>query len=162
MKIVGFSQNLAPHFEAINKDWIERYFTLEPIDQLILGNPKEKIIDDGGAILFAVESDEVLGTVALKKHSEEVVELTKMGVYEKARNRGVGRKLILAVLEKAEDMGFKKIVLYSSRKLENAIHLYRKMGFQELSCYDDLYERCDIKMELSLNQNVSNHPSDNQ
>ncbi|MER3327996.1 MAG: GNAT family N-acetyltransferase, partial [Candidatus Kapaibacterium sp.] len=75
---------------------------------------------------------------------------TKMGVYEHARNQGIGKELIVAAIEKAKEMGFSELVLYSNRKLENAIHLYRKMGFTELSCYDDLYERCDIQMEMSL------------
>ncbi|MDO7619507.1 MAG: GNAT family N-acetyltransferase, partial [Flavobacteriaceae bacterium] len=40
-------------------------------------------------------------------------------------------------------------ILYSSRQLENAIHLYRKKGFVEIPVEKEVhYERCDIKMEL--------------
>ncbi len=150
MKIINYKPDLAIHFEQINRDWIEKYFVVEPIDEQVITQPEKEIITKGGAVLFAVEGEDVLGTVALKKHTEQKIELTKMGVYEHARNRGIGKELIVAAIEKAKEMGFSELVLYSNRKLENAIHLYRKMGFTELACYDDLYERCDIQMEMSL------------
>jgi ribosomal protein S18 acetylase RimI-like enzyme len=150
MKIVDFNSDLAPHFEAINRQWIAKYFTMEPIDEAVLSKPIEHIINPGGAILFAIDGEEVVGTVALKKHDDQVVELTKMGVYEQHRNGGIGQLLIDAALDKARAMGFSKIILYSNRKLENAIYLYRKTGFTEFSTCEQRYERCDIQMERSL------------
>jgi hypothetical protein len=41
----------------------------------------------------------------------------------------------------------KKQVLYSNRKLANAIHLYKKYGFYEVPMDSDHYERANIKME---------------
>ena len=150
MDIIEFAPELARHFDRINRDWIEKYFVMEDRDDLVLRNPEEQIIDPGGAILFAKEGDEILGTVALMKHSKEVVELTKMGVYESARNGGIGKLLLAAVQEKAKSLGFKTLILYSNRKLENAIHLYRKNGFQEIDVADDHYDRCDIQMKMEL------------
>ncbi len=150
MEIIPFHQNFAHHFDAINRDWIERYFKVEPIDDQVLKNPKKAIIDPGGAILFAVDGEEVVGTVALKKHTDDTVELTKMGVYQKSRNKGTGKLLIQAAIEKASAMGFSKIILYSNRVLENAIYLYRKAGFREVNNSEDPYQRCNIKMELPL------------
>lgn len=150
MKVVDYSPHLAPHFKAINEGWIKEYFQLEPIDVQILNDPESHLIQSGGAILFIQSDDQTLGTVALKKHTDSVVELTKMGVYPEARNKGLGKQLIEAAMVKSRILGFKKIVLYTNRKLLPAIHLYKKMGFREISCYDDLYERCDLKMEVDL------------
>ena len=150
MKIVEINPETSHHFDMINRQWITKYFSMEPIDEEVLTNPFEKIIHPGGTVLFATEGNEIIGTVALKKHSESIVELTKMGVYEHARNRGAGKILIQAAIDKAKDMGFTKVILYSNRKLENAIHLYRKLGFVEFSTCDQLYARCDIQMEKKL------------
>ena len=47
--------------------------------------------------------------------------------------------------------GWKKFILYSNRKLENALHLYRKYGFREIDIEENNpYGRGDIKMELNL------------
>lgn len=150
MEIINYSPELADHFDAINRHWIVKYFVMEDRDNLVLKNPIEQIIDPGGVILFAREKDEILGTVALMKHSDEIIELTKMGVYESARNKGVGKLLMAAAQEKAKSLGFKTLVLYSNRKLENAIHLYRKYGFEEMALSGHHYDRCDIQMEMSL------------
>jgi len=150
MEIIDYSPELAHHFDAINRDWIMKYFTLEPIDDDVLTHPEERIINPGGAILFAKLHDKIVGTVALMKHSDETIELTKMGVYESARDKGIGKVLLQAAIEKARQMGFAKLILYSNRKLENAIHLYRKFGFTEFTEQDTHYARCDIMMEMPL------------
>jgi hypothetical protein len=50
-----------------------------------------------------------------------------------------------------KDINLKSIILYSNRKLENAIYIYRKYGFTEVTVEDDCpYKRCNIKMELKL------------
>jgi len=150
MEIIVYKPELAHHFDAINRDWIKKYFTVEPIDHDVLTHPEERIIQPGGAILFAQKGNNVVGTVALMKHTEDTIELTKMGVYETARNEGIGKELLRAAIEKAREMGFKRLILYSNRKLENAIHLYRKVGFTEFTDDDMHYVRCDIMMEMNL------------
>jgi ribosomal protein S18 acetylase RimI-like enzyme len=58
--------------------------------------------------------------------------------------------LVKAILEKAKEMGAKKVVLYSNSKLEAALNIYRKFGFRELVPECGKYLRCDIKMEIEL------------
>ena len=48
-------------------------------------------------------------------------------------------------------MSLKKIILYSNKKLKNAIHLYLKYNFIEIALEDNCpYVRANIKMELSI------------
>lgn len=66
--IIRWEQKYRNDFIRLNREWIERYFRLEPCDLKILGNPEAEIIDKGGEIFFAVKNDAVIGTCALVYH----------------------------------------------------------------------------------------------
>ena len=150
IKIIEYSSELQPNFERINKQWVEHYFSLEPIDLLQLENPEKTIINKGGAILFAKEGESIIGTVALSNIGEGVYEMIKMGVVPEAQGKKVGKMLGLAILEKAKQLGAKKVILYSNSKLAAALQLYKKLGFKDLAPECGKYNRCDVKMELDL------------
>jgi GNAT superfamily N-acetyltransferase len=150
IRIIEYSPELQPYFERINKQWVEHYFSLEPIDLLQLENPEETILDKGGAILFAKEGESIIGTVALSKSEEGIYEMIKMGVVPEYQGKKVGKMLGLAVLEKAKQLGANKVILYSNSKLGTALQLYKKLGFKELVPECGKYNRCDVIMELDL------------
>jgi ribosomal protein S18 acetylase RimI-like enzyme len=150
IEIIEYNRDLQPDFERINKQWVEQFFTLEEFDRNQLEHPQEYIIDKGGAILFARDGGQILGTVGLVKSGEGVYEMIKMGVSPEARGRGVGQLLGKAILEKARALGGRKVLLYSSSKLEAALGLYRKIGFQEIPMGCSQYGRCNVKMEIDL------------
>ncbi|HMI01089.1 MAG TPA: GNAT family N-acetyltransferase, partial [Pedobacter sp.] len=58
-----------------------------------------------------------------------------------------------AVIEKARSLGARKIYLESNTILTPAINLYHKLGFKKVAGHATPYERCNIQMELSLNNN---------
>jgi ribosomal protein S18 acetylase RimI-like enzyme len=136
-------------FEKFNRDWIEKFFWMEPIDFAVLQKPEEYIIKKGGSILMASCDKEMAGTVALKYVEPGVYEFTKMAVDERFRGQKVGLLLSEAAIIKARELGAHKIILYSNTVLAPAISLYRKLGFKEVPL-DAAYERSDIKMELTL------------
>jgi ribosomal protein S18 acetylase RimI-like enzyme len=150
VQIIDYSPDLQPHFEKINKEWVEKYFTMEPFDFEQLSNPQEIILNKGGAILFAKEGEEIIGTVGLTKSADGTFEMVKMAVIPQAQGKKVGQLLAASILEKAKTMGAKKVVLYSNTKLEAALSLYRKFGFKETPPECGKYGRCDIKMEIDL------------
>lgn len=150
IQIIPYSSELQPAFEQINKEWVIQYFSLEPFDIMQLENPEAHILSKGGAILFAKEGEEIIGTVGLVKMEEGIFEMIKMGVRPKAQGKKVGQMLVKAILEKAKEMGAKKVVLYSNSKLEAALNIYRKFVFRELVPECGKYLRCDIKMEIEL------------
>jgi GNAT superfamily N-acetyltransferase len=149
LEIITYRPEHQPWFEKFNRDWIERYFWMEPIDVAVLQHPEEHILSKGGTILMASCDKEIAGTVALKYVSPGVYEFTKMAVDEKFRGQKVGLALAKAAIEKARGLGAHKIILYSNTLLEAAISLYRKLGFREIPV-DGTYERSNIKMELIL------------
>lgn len=147
--MLDYTSFYQPWFEKLNRNWIEKYFWMEPIDVAVLQDPETYIIDKGGAIIMASVDDEIAGTVALKFVEKGVYEFTKMAVDEKFQGQKIGLALAEAAIEKAESLGAKKIILYSSTKLVPAISLYRKLGFVEIPV-DGPYKRSDIKMQLNL------------
>ncbi|MFC3417725.1 GNAT family N-acetyltransferase [Algoriphagus hitonicola] len=149
-KILPFSAELQPHFESINREWVEALFAIEPFDLAQLKNPQETIIDPGGLIIFAQLGEEIVGTVGLAKVDEETFELIKMGVKKSAQGKGIGLILGQAILEKAKEMGAKKVELYTHTKLASALKIYRKLGFREEVPEPGKYCRCDLKMVLTF------------
>jgi ribosomal protein S18 acetylase RimI-like enzyme len=149
IEIITYQPEHQPWFEKFNRDWIEKYFWMEPIDVQVLQHPEEFIINKGGKILMAQYNKEMAGTVALKFVENGVYEFTKMAVDEKFQGKKIGYALSIAAIEKAKQLGASKIILYSNTKLETAISLYRKLGFKEVPL-DGPYKRSDIKMEFIL------------
>lgn len=149
IEILNYAPLHQPWFEKFNRNWIEKYFWMEPIDFEVLQHPEEHIIKKGGTILMAMYNSEMAGTVALKFVEPGVYEFTKMAVDEKFRGLKIGEALAWHSIEKARAFGAYKIILYSNTVLTPAISLYRKLGFNEIPL-DGPYKRSNIKMELIL------------
>lgn len=151
--IIDYTSAHQQDFERFNKDWIEKYFWMEPIDFDVLSNPEEHIIHKGGFIFMACYKNELVGTVALKFVDKGVYEFTKMAVDEKFQGLKIGKLLAEVAIEKAREKKANRIILYSNTKLIPAIALYRKLGFREIPL-DGPYKRSDIKMELTLSKSI--------
>jgi GNAT superfamily N-acetyltransferase len=151
MKIIAYNPQYAEDFKNLNIAWLEKYFWVEPHDEEVLGKPEKYIIEPGGTIFFVLEGEEAIGTVALMKIEEGIFELTKMAVTPKAQGKKIGQKLMAHTVEYAKNQNWKKLIIYSNRKLENAIYIYKKYGFKEIPIEENNpYARGDIKMELEL------------
>jgi GNAT superfamily N-acetyltransferase len=151
LRIVEYTDSLASDFHDINAEWIEAMFTLEQTDREVLENPRARIIDSGGAILFVeAEGIGIVGACALQKTGATSFELTKMGVRETARGLKAGEFLLAAVIERAKAMGADPLYLLTNRKCAAAIHLYEKLGFAHdagiMASYGARYARCDVAM----------------
>ncbi len=151
LAIRRFSDALAGDFYRINAQWIEDMYRLEQTDIDVLKNPRERIIEPGGDILF-VEDPKlgIVGTCALQKTGERQFELTKMGVLDSARGKKAGEFLLQAIIERAQALGCDRLYLLSNAKSEAAIHLYEKLGFVHdagiMEEFGKRYERCNIAM----------------
>lgn len=150
-EIIEYETALQPYYEQLNIDWLQEYFVVEEADQWMLENPQEAILNDGGHILFARRNGEIVGTVALKFTEPGVYELAKMTVAKNARGFGLGRVLCEAAIGKAKQLGAHKVILYSNSKLQDAIHIYRKLGFEQVPVDKLEFVRIDTMMQLTLN-----------
>lgn len=150
INIIPFSIKHKEAIKTLNLEWLQKYFNVEPKDELVLSNPVEEIINKGGKIYYAQHLDEIVGTVSLLKIDATTFELSKMAVTEKVQGLGIGRQLIAFCIEEAQKLGIQKLILYSNRQLKSALHLYESFGFKEIPVESGVYERADIKMELLL------------
>lgn len=149
VEILDFDPEYREYFRTLNLEWLEKYFVVEPVDRAVLWNP-ESIVEAGGAILFARVDDEIVGTCALQQDDGKW-ELTKMAVTESHQGRQIGRKLLLAAIERAREMGVEQLFLVTNSSLSAAVTLYRKTGFRVTQCGPHpKYERGDLTMELTL------------
>ncbi|MEO6253361.1 MAG: GNAT family N-acetyltransferase [Ferruginibacter sp.] len=152
INIVEYQHHHQPYFEKFNRDWIEKYFVMEPIDEFVLTDPEEALLKPGGAVLMATCDGEIAGTVALRKVAERVYEFTKMAVDEKFRRKGIAEALSYASFQKAKELGAEKVILYSNSQLTGAIKLYEKLGFRHLPIVIGEYKRSDVKMEIEVSE----------
>lgn len=150
-EIIPFSIELKDHIKILNFEWLEKYFKVEPKDQIVLSNPQAEIIDKGGFIYYAKYKEKIVGTFSLLKMDQSTYELSKMAVTTTAQGLGIGQKLISHCLAVAKEKQINKIILYSNRSLKTALHLYKTAGFVEIPLETGIYQRADIKMQLDLN-----------
>lgn len=109
------------------------------------------IIDSGGHIFFALHDVHIIGCFAFIPLNGNIHELGKMAIDPKYRGQQIGEQLLKYAIGFAKMKHWNKIVLYSSTKLDAALHIYGKSGFKEVELETDLpYARSDIKMELHL------------
>jgi ribosomal protein S18 acetylase RimI-like enzyme len=148
--IVPYEKKYQPYFEQFNRQWIEAWFTMEPVDEYVLTNPEKAILKDGGAILMALYDGVAAGTVGLRKVDAATYEFTKMAVGADFRRKGIAEALSYASFEKAKALGATKVILYSNTKNANAIKLYEKIGFKHLPVEPGVYERANVKMEIAI------------
>lgn len=130
VEILGYAPKYREYFKTLNYEWLEKFFKVEELDKKILTDPEKEIIHKGGSIFFARIGDEIVGTTALLKVDKNTYELIKMAVTDKAQGKQAGRKLLDAAINKAKEMGAKKIILKTDNRLRNAFNLYRKLGFK--------------------------------
>jgi putative acetyltransferase len=149
--VVPYREELRGAFEELNREWIEAHFTLEPADREVLDDPRGKILEPGGQVLFVLEGGEVKGTCAVLRHSREECEIAKMAVAPAARGRGFGDLLMVACIAFARSIGAHRITILSNTVLEPAIRLYRKHGFVPVPfAADPRFQRANIRLELQL------------
>lgn len=150
LEIIPYSTELKEHLQTLNYEWLEEYFHVEEGDEISLSDPQGQIIDKGGFIFFAKDGEEIVGTASLLKKTNEIFELGKMAVSKNSRGLGVGNQLMEHCMEFAKQQDIRELILYSNTKLEPAIHLYKKYGFEEIELEAGIYERGNIKMKKIL------------
>jgi N-acetylglutamate synthase-like GNAT family acetyltransferase/uncharacterized damage-inducible protein DinB len=150
IKIINYTKENQKYFELLNKSWVEKYFKIEPMDEMLLSNPEDTILKNGGKIFFIEHQNQLIGTVALIFICTGIYELAKMTVREDFRGLGAGKFLCNAAIEEAKKLNADKLVLFTNSKLKNAIAVYHKFGFKEVPLGGQEYSRANIKMELSL------------
>lgn len=104
----------------------------------------------GGAFEVLVDAEgRIVGSVGLVPLSATTCELRKMYLAAAERGRGQGRRLLSHALERAKQLGFRRVELETASVLREAIALYVAYGFRPF-VPTHLSPRCDCAYYLEL------------
>jgi len=101
----------------------------------------EKIYLRGdGNFWIALDSNKVVGTIALEDKKEGQGYLQRMYLAEAHRGTGLAQNLLNNLLEFAKNKNFKEIYLGTTPVAKRAIRFYEKSGFERIASLPEKFE----------------------
>lgn len=100
MKVIEYEKKYKKDFIELNKNWIQKYFTIEEHDLEQLDNV-EHYLSEGAMIFFAVEDEQILSTCMALQLESNVWEICKFATNEKYKGRGAGKAVFQAAMDYA-------------------------------------------------------------
>jgi ribosomal protein S18 acetylase RimI-like enzyme len=86
----------------------------------------------GETFLVAYDGDQLIGTGALIHEADGEARVMRMSVAAAARRQRIGSQILEALIERARQRGYSKIVLETTATWSEVIAFYRRHGFREL------------------------------
>jgi putative acetyltransferase len=116
-----------------------------------LNDIEENYLSKNGYFGVAVNviTNIIVGTFGLFPVNEDTCELRKMYLLKEVRGKGLGKFILSAAIEIAQEKRYKKIILETISPLTVAISLYKKYGFKEIKPRE-INERVDQAFELTI------------
>lgn len=111
------------------REMIDHYLEVQDVAGE-LSNLLNRFTPPNGECLLARLGEAVVGTLMLKRTSDDVCEMNRMWVRPEGRGKGVGRRLIEDLCQRAREMGFRTMKLEALDERILAVPLYVKLGFR--------------------------------
>ena len=93
-------------------------------------------------VLIVYIDDEAVGCAGLKRYSEIDVEIKRVWVEPEQRGHHIALKMMAQIEERASYDGYKRTILQTREIMEDAIGLYKKLGYTQIDNYPP-YDRLD-------------------
>jgi GNAT superfamily N-acetyltransferase len=110
--------------------------------------------DPQGCVLLAIEGQEAVGAVCLRRLDVEACEMKRLFVPEQYRGKGIAKSLVSALFETARDRNYRVMRLDTGSFMTEALALYTGFGFRPIPPYypvDETLAREFVFMEKVLN-----------
>ncbi len=104
-----------------------------------------------GRLLLARYWDHAAGCIALRKLEAGICEMKRLYVRPEDRGLGLGRMLVERLIAEARSIGYERMRLDTiASAMQDAIALYRRLGFVEIAPYSSIPIDGALWMELPL------------
>jgi GNAT superfamily N-acetyltransferase len=111
-------------------------FDIEAMLESDLKDP-EKFEPPDGRFYLVHYGGQIAGVGCLKKLDKDIAEIQRMYVSPIFRGKGIGRVIVVRLIDDARSIGYRQLKLESLKFLEAAHSLYRSVGFREIEPYAD-------------------------
>lgn len=141
-----------------NPDFIELCHDLDDFLNELVGGEKNRAeyiqhnkLDDIHDVIVAYDEDIPVGSAGFKKYDDECAEVKRVFIKREYRGKGISKKLMELLEERAKNKGYKYLILESGEPLMAAMSLYRKIGYKVIpnyGQYKDMPDSVCMKKEL--------------
>ncbi len=116
-----------------------------------IDNPLYKYSAPTGALFIAFYNGVPVGCIALQPLQEaHTCELKRLYVEPQYRNLKIGDALVKILIQEAQSLGYATMKLDTLERLQAAIQLYQKFGFETVTAYYDNPLPSVVYMEKKL------------
>ena len=103
-----------------------------------------------GRLYLALMDGEVAGCIGLRRIDDARCEMKRLYVRPAFRAQGIGSALCRRVIGDARQIGYQSMLLDTLPFLDTAIRLYRRLGFEDIPCYNDSPMQDAVYLRLTL------------
>lgn len=91
-------------------------------------------------VVVAYEEDLIVGCGAIKEFDSTSMEVKRMFVQPSFRGRGLAKKILKELEQWASELGFRKCILETGKRMQDAVSLYESCGYLSIPNYGPYIE----------------------